>query len=197
MTQRPLERNEQVRWRFLAHVRRFDPDKLVFLDETSIRLGMQREYGYAPVGERVHREYLRNYGLNRTLLSAVSLDGVLPSLLLNGSATREAFEHYLAAMLLPMLSPGQVLVLDNYVIHKRARIETLVREAGCNLMYLPAYSPDLNPIEMMFSKVKTLLAKTAALTLPFLSLAVRKALDAVSLSDIQGFLRASGYELYL
>lgn len=113
----------------------------------------------------MHVEFLRNFGLNRTLLSAVSLDGVLPSFLLDGGLNRPAFEYYLQHMLLPSLTPGQVLVLDNYVVHHGESVEQLAAERGVELLYLPAYSPDLNPIEPMFAKLKAHLKKTAAMTL--------------------------------
>lgn len=192
-TQRPVERNEHHRWSFLRFVRRINPFKLVFLDETSTRLGMRREYGYAPRGERVHSEYLRNFGPNRTLLAAVGLDGVLPSLLIDGGTTGEVFEYYLEHLLLPALRPGQVLVVDNFSAHKGPRVRELVEVAGCGLVYLPSYSPDLNPIEPLFGKLKASLRRAAALTLSALSMAVREALDAVTLFDIQGFFSLLGF----
>ena len=148
---------------------------------------MRREHAYAPKGQRAHAGFLRNFGLNRTLLAAMSLDGVLPSFLVDGGLTRAVFEYYLRDILLPCLTPGQVLVLDNYVVHKGDSIEQLAAERGVELRYLPAYSPDLNPIEPMFWKVKACLKKAAALTLSALSLATKAALDTVTLVDIQGF----------
>ena len=168
-------------------MRRLDPRKLVFLDETSTRLGMRREHAYAPKGQRAYAGFLRNFGLNRTLLAAMSLDGVLPSFLVDGGLNRPVFEYYLRDILLPCLSPGQVLVLDNYVVHKGDSVEQLASERGVELRYLPAYSPDLNPIESMFAKLKAHLRKAAAMTLTGLSLATKAALDAVTLADIQGF----------
>ena len=106
--------------------------------------------------------------------------------------TREVFVYYLQRFLLPVVRPGQVLVLDNYVVHKGTVVRELVREAGCELVFLPSYSPDLNPIEQAFAKIKASLKRAAAVTLETLSVAVRRALDAVSLSDIQGFFRSAG-----
>lgn len=159
----------------------------MLLDETSTRVGMRREHAYAPRGQRVHVEFLRNFGPNRTLLCAVSLDGVLPAFLIDGGLNRPAFEYYLGEMLLPSLAPGQVLVLDNYVVHHGESVEKLAAGREVELVYLPAYSPDLNPIESMFAKLKAHLKKAAAMTLGALSLAVKEALDAVTLPDIQGF----------
>lgn len=159
----------------------------MFQDETSTRLGMRREYGYAPFGQRVHSDFLRNFGLNRTLMCAISLDGVLPSFLVDGGLTRPVFEYYLDELLLPTLHSGQVLVLDNYVVHHGESIEKRAEAAGVELLCLPAYSPDLNPIEPMFAKLKAHLKRAAAMTLDALSRATKTALDAVTLSDLQGF----------
>lgn len=98
--------------------------------------------------------------------------------------------------MLPVLAPGQLLVVDNYVIYKGARMEALVLGAGCALLYLPSYSPDPNPIELLFSKLQAWLRK-ATVRFAGLSLAIGRALDTVSLSDIRGYLSASGYERYL
>jgi transposase len=174
-------------------MRRLDPRKLVFLDETSTRVGMRREHAYAPIGQRAHAGFLRNFGLNRTLLVAISLEGVLPSFLVDGGLTRPVFEYYLRELLLPALTPGRVLVLDNYVVHKGDSVAALAAERGVELRYLPAYSPDLNPIEAMFSKLKAHLRKAAAMTIGALSLATKGALDAVTLTDIQGFYSLLGF----
>ena len=106
---------------------------------------------------------------------------------------RPAFEYYLREMLLPCLRPGQVLVLDNLSVHHGPTVEAMVREAGLELLYLPAHSPDLNPIEPMFAKVKALLKKAPALTLSALSHALREAFDAVTYRDIQGFFTLLGF----
>lgn len=103
------------------------------------------------------------------------------------------FEYYLERMLLPALRPEQVLVLDNYTVHHGPSVERLLTSAGCEVLYLPSYSPDLNPIELMFSKLKAHLNRAAALTLSALLMAIREALDAVSLVDIQGFVSTLGF----
>ena len=165
----------------------------MFIDETSTRLGLQRQYAYGPVGARVHTDFLRNYGPNRTLISAMSLDGVLPGFLLEGGVTMAAFEYYLEHILVPVLRPGQVVVVDNFSAHRGARVMDLVEAAGCEVLYLPSYSPDLNPIEHMFSKLKGYLRMAGAWTFSALSMAVKEALDAVSLVDIQGFFSTLGF----
>lgn len=161
-------------------MRRLDPCKLVFLDETSPRLGMRRDHAYAPVGQRAHEGLLRNLD-NRTLPAAMSLDGVLPCFLVNGGLNRPVFKYPLAEVLLPSLTSGQVLVLDNYAVCRGGSVAMLAAYRGIELRYLPAYSPALNAIEVLFWKVKANLKKPAAL-----SLATKAALEAVSLVDIHG-----------
>lgn len=190
--QRPIERNEHARWQFRALLTGLDPERVVWLDESSAQLGLRREYGLAPVGQRLYGEFLRNHGANRSLLSAMSLNGMLPSLLIDGSATRAVFEHYLEHVLGPYLRPGQMLILDNYSIHHGGRVPEIARKLGIDLLYLPGYSPDLNAIELAFSKLKAHLRKAAALTLEALSQALGEALAAVTLQDIRGFFREVG-----
>ncbi len=165
---------------------------MVFLDETSAQLGLRREQGLAPVGQRLHGDFLRNHGVNRSLLSAMGFDGMLPGFLVDGSATREVFEYYLEFVLGPRLSSGMIVVMDNYSIHKGGRVPEIARGLGIELLYLPGYSPDLNAIELAFSKIKNWLRRAAAVTFEALSMAVRGALDAVSLSDVRGFFREVG-----
>lgn len=163
-----------------------------WLDKSSTQLGLRREYGLAPVGQRLHGEFLRNHGVNRSFLSAMSLEGMLPSLLLEGSASRAVFEHYLERVLGPCLRPGQVLILDNHSIHHGGKVPEIARNLGINLLYLPGYSPDLNATRLAFSKLKAYLRKAAAVTFETLSHAVGEALAAVTLQDIRGFFREVG-----
>ena len=117
---------------------------------------------------------------------------MLPSFLVNGSVTREVFEYYLEFVLGPQLSGGMIVVLDNYSIHKGGRVPEIAQTLGIDLCYLPGYSPDLNAIELAFSKIKVWLRKAAAVTFEALSVAVREALDAVSLADVRAFFREVG-----
>ena len=122
----------------------------------------------------------------------MGFDGMLASFLVDGSATREVFEYYLEFILGPQLARGTMLVMDNYSIHKGGRVPEIAGTLGINLLYLPGYSPDLNAIELAFSKIKNWLRKAAAVTFEALSVAVRVALDAVTLSDVRGFFREVG-----
>lgn len=116
------------------------------------------------MGVRAQAEFVRNFGPNRPLLSSMSVEGVLPSFLVEGGITRMVFEHYLEHMLLPALRPGHVLVLglDNYNVHRGPSVERLVQEAGCEVLYLPSYDPDLNP--MLFSNLEALVRAVTSST---------------------------------
>jgi len=120
-------------------------------------------------------------------------EGMGPCLAVEGPTTREVFEAYLERVLAPSLGPGQVVVMDNLSSHKAARVRELIEERGCELMYLPPYSPDLNPIEEAFAKLKALLRRAGARTREALIEAMGRALEAVTASDTRGFFEHRGY----
>jgi transposase len=132
-------------------------------------------------------------GANITLLASITVDGIGPCLAVEGSTTREVFEAYLEWVLAPQLRPGQVVVMDNLSAHKGSRVRELVKERGCELLYLPPYSPDFNPIEQAFSKVKGLLRRAEARTREALIEAMATALSAVSCRNVRGFFENCGY----
>jgi transposase len=127
------------------------------------------------------------------LLASMSAEGIGPCLAVEGPTTREVFEAYLERVLAPSLRPGQVIVMDNLSSHKGSRVRELIEERGCELMYLPPYSPDLNPIEEAFAKLKALLRRAGARTREALIEAMGRALDAVTASDARGFFEHCGY----
>ncbi len=141
-----------------------DPEQLVFVDEMGANTSLSPLYAYSPVGQRARCAVPRNRGKNTTLLSSMSAGGMGPSLAVDGPADRVVFEAYLERMLLPTLRAGQMIVMDNLSAHKGERVRELIEERGCELLYLPPYSPDLNPIEEAFSKVKGILRKSEART---------------------------------
>ncbi len=118
-----------------------------------------------------------------------------PCLALEGATTREVFEAYLERLLVPALRPGQVVVMDNLSSHKGSRVRQLIEGRGCELMYLPPYSPDLNPIEEAFSKLKALLRSSAARTREALIEAMGAALNAITAQDVRGFFSHRGYRI--
>jgi transposase len=123
----------------------------------------------------------------------MSVEGMGPCLAVEGSTTREVFEAYLERALAPSLRPGQVVVIDNLSSHKGGRVKELIEERGCELMYLPPYSPDLNPIEEAFAKIKALLRNAGARTREALIEAMGRALGALNAKDAHGFFEHRGY----
>jgi transposase len=173
-----------------------DPSRLVFVDESGASTAMDRTHGRAPSGVRVDGPVPHGHWKVITLTAAVRLGGVPESacLTLDGATNAACFEAYVAECLAPTLRPGDVVIMDNLSCHKTAEVARLVGAAGAEVRYLPAYSPDLNPIERLFSKVKAWLRKARARTVAALIAAMGEALRAVRPSDIIGWFRHSGYQ---
>ena len=188
------ERDEWLRaaWRVMLAAR-IDPERLVFVDEMGTNTSLSPIYAWAPKGRRAHCSVPRNRGKNTTLLSSMSLSGMGPSLAVDGPTDREVFEAYVERVLAPTLRAGQVLVMDNLSVHKGERVRELIGHRGCELLYLPPYSPDLNPIEEAFGKIKGLLRKAEARTREALVEAMGRVLSAVSKHDARGFFEHCGY----
>jgi transposase len=166
----------------------------VFVDECSTNTSLAPIYGWSRRGKRVCFEAPRNcWGANITLLSSMTLEGMGPSLAVEGATTKAVFETYVERVLAPTLKPGQIVVMDNLSSHKNSRIRELIEDRGCELLYLPAYSPDLNPIEEAFAKLKALMRRAGARTREALLEAMGRALDAVTASDARGFFEHRGY----
>jgi transposase len=174
-------------------VGRLDPGCLVFVDEMGTHTSLAHLYAYAPVGERAFFKIPRNRGKNTTLLTSLHQGGMGPSMAVEGPTTSRVFETYVERVLAPALRPGQVVVMDNLGAHRPRRIRELIEGRGCDLIYLPAYSPDLNPIEEALSKIKHLLRKIGARTKEALIEAMSRALAAVSAQDVRGFFVRCGY----
>ncbi len=187
------ERDEFLRLLWRTRMGGLDSGCLVFVDEMGVHTSLAPLYAYAPVGERAFYEIPRNRGRNTTLLSSLHSEGMGPSMAVEGATTSGVFETYVERLLAPTLRPGQVVVMDNLGAHRPKRVRELIEARGCELVYLPAYSPDLNPIEEAFSKVKHVLRKIAARTKEALVEAMGAALDAVSAEDARGFFAHCGY----
>lgn len=189
------ERDEFLRaaWRALV-CGEIDAGRLVFVDEMGSNVSLSLLYAWSRRGQRApHAKAPRNWGKNVTLLASITVGGVGPCLAVEGAATRGVLEVYLERVLAPTLEPGQVVVMDNLSAHKGGRVRELLESRGCELLYLPPYSPDLNPIEQAFSKVKGLMRKAEARTRGALVEAMGRALDAVSAQDARGFFGHCGY----
>jgi transposase len=170
-----------------------DLERLVFVDEMGVHTSLAPLYGYSPKGERVHLQVPRNRGRNTTLLASMTLGGMGEKLAVEGSTNREVFEAYVEYALAPTLEAGQVVVMDNLSAHKPARVRELIEERGCELVYLPAYSPDFNPIEEAFSKIKDMLRQAGARTKDALVEVLGEALSAISAQDARGYFEHAGY----
>jgi hypothetical protein len=158
-----VERDEFLRaaWRAMV-IRGIEARRLVFVDECGANISQVPPYAWSRRGLRAHAKAPRNWGKNFTLLSSMSLSGMDPSLAVEGSNTRGVFETCLEEVLGSTLSPGQVVVMDNLSAHKGGRVHEIIEGCGCELIYLPPYSPDLNPNEEAFVKLKSLLRKSGA-----------------------------------
>ena len=170
-----------------------EPERLIFVDECGTHTSLAPIYGYAPRGERLRLSVPRKRGKNTTVLSSMTLSGMGPSLAVEGPTTARVFETYVEEVLVPSLHTGQIVVMDNLGAHRPKRIGQLIERQGCELLYLPAYSPDYNPIEEAFAKLKQLLRKAAARSKEALVEAIGAALSAITTADAKGFFEHAGY----
>ena len=168
-------------------------EQLVFVDETGTNTAMTPRSGWAPRGQRATGHAPRNHGPNVTLVTTLALSGLGPPLVIDGPMTTLAFEAYVAQVLVPSLHAGQIVVLDNLSAHTSQRTRAVIEAAGCTLRFLPAYSPDFNPIEWAFSKLKTWLRQAAARTTETLDAAIAAGLDRITTDDARGWFSGCGY----
>ena len=190
------ERDEEARglWRWLAE--RFDAGRLVFGDECGTHTSMRRLYSRAPKGERAYGKVPRNRGKNTTLIASMTLEGGIgASMISEGATDAKVFKAYVEHFLAPTLEEGQVVVMDRLPAHRKGRVRELIEQRGAELRFLPSYSPDLNPIEEAFSKIKGVLRKAAARTKEALIEAIAQALSAVTPRDAKGWFKHCGYNI--
>lgn len=171
----------------------FDPEQLVFVDETGTHTAFTREYARSPRGQRAFANAPRTRGQTQTLIAAMSLEGVVADLVMPGGTSGEVFEAFVGDVLVPNLKPGSVVVLDNLAAHKRARVRMLIEAAGCWLVFLPAYSPDFNPIESLFAWLKARLRSLGARSLDALFEGIGVAHRVVSRVLARAWFAGCGY----
>ncbi len=174
-------------------MREREANRLVFLDECGSNIALTPVYARAPRGQRAKGSVPRNRGKNTTLIASLTLEGIGASMIIEGAANTQAFEAYVEHILVPSLHMGQTVVMDNLRAHKGARVRQLIEEKECQVLFLPAYSPDFSPIEETFSKVKSFLRRTGARTREELEEAIGQALLTVTAQDAQGWFRHCGY----
>ncbi len=167
----------------------------MFVDECGSNVGLAPLRARAPKGERAFGKAPRNRGKNTTLLASMSAGGMGPSLAVEGGTTKAVFEGYVELVLAPSLCPGQVVVMDNLSAHRGEVVRELVEARGCEVLFLPSYSPDFSPIEEAFSKLKALLRREKARTKEALVEALGRALDAITLKDARGWFAHCGYAI--
>lgn len=172
-----------------------EADDLLFLDETSTQLAMTRPCARAPRGERVVDRVPRNHGENLTCLAVLGPAGVRAPLVFPGALDGPIFAQWVREWLVPELHPGQTVILDNLSVHKNAAARQAIEAVGCQLRFLPAYSPDFNPIELIFAKVKTVVRRAAARTFTGLVDALDAAFSSVTEADARACFRHCGYSL--
>jgi transposase len=187
------ERDEQARAEFRARMAGVDPARLVFLDETGTTTAMARRRARAPRGQRAHSRVPRNRGVVTTLIAALHLAGMTAAMTVEGATSGAVFDAYVIGVLVPVLRPGQIVVADNVAAHKSCRARAAIEAAGCRLVFLPAYSPDLNPIEEAFAKLKALLRAAATRSREALDAAIAAAMHAVTPADAAGWFAHAGY----
>lgn len=176
-------------------VSQIDLPQLVFLDESGVTTEMTRRYGRASRGERVREGAPAGHWHTLTLLGAISLDGLVATMTIESPTDSDVFLTYVEQVLCPRLRPGQVVVMDNLSAHKNPSVRERIEQAGARVLYLPPYSPDFNPIEQCWSKIKQLLRTAKARTAPALEQAVAEAIAAVTPDNAAAWFAHCGYAL--
>ena len=172
---------------------RIDPTRLVFIDETWAKTNMTRTHGWAPRGERLVAKIPHGHWNTTTFLAALRHDSIAAPCLFDGPINGELFLAYVEQVLLPTLKPGDIVILDNLASHKGKAIRQVIRAVEAKLIFLPKYSPDLNPIEQAFAKVKTLLRKAEARTFEAISTAIASSLDRFTPQECANYFENAGY----
>jgi transposase len=189
------ERDEAARAAWREALAGRDPRQFVVVDESGTHTSLTRLYGWAPHDRRALGQVPRNHGKNTTLVAALTPHGLQTPWAVEGAMDTLAFERSVQEVLGPTLRPGQVVILDNLSVHKAAGIRTAIAERQCELLFLPAYSPDFTPIEQAFSKIKAVLRGLGARTREALLEAVRQAVTAITAEDAAGWFAHVGYSL--
>ncbi len=166
----------------------------MFVDESWASTNMARRYGRCLRGERLRMAVPHGHWKTTTLIAGMRSSGVVAPLVIDSPVNRVIFEAWVAQALVPELQPGDIVVMDNLSSHKGPAVQAMIETAGAQLLYLPPYSPDFNPIENLFAKVKALLRKEAARTIDTLWAAIGRILDVVTPQECQNMFASAGYD---
>jgi transposase len=188
---RPDVARKRLRWR--THQSRLDPARLVFIDETWAKTNMTRLRGWAPRGHKLLAKVPQGHWRTLTFLAALRCDRIDAPCVLDGPVNGASFLSYVEQVLVPTLSQGDIVIMDNLGSHKGKAVRRAIRTAGARLFFLPQYSPDLNPIEQVFAKLKTLLRKAAERTVEATWKRIGTLLDAFKPQECANYLRNAGY----
>jgi transposase len=189
---RPDVARRRAQW--LRYRHRIDPSRWVFIDETWTKTNMAPLRGWAPCGERLKAKVPHGRWKTMTFLAALRLDRVEAPWLIDGPINGERFRLYVEKVLLPTLHPGDIVVIDNLGSHRGKAIRRLIRAVGAKLFFLPKYSPDLNPIEQLFAKLKHWLRKAAGRSVDAVCNAIGQTLDTVTAIECRNYFANAGYE---
>jgi transposase len=192
-TERDTEANQKARENYKIDITQVKPEDLVFLDESGVNIAMTRLYGRAPKGQRAFGSVPKNWDKNVTILGAMSLSGLIATMSIQSATDTPVFQTFVERVLIPQLWPGAVVVMDNLAVHKVKRVREAIEAAGARVVYLPSYSPDLNPIENCWSKLKTYLRKRGTRTYEALDNALSEAIEEISSKDAIGWFKHCGY----
>jgi transposase len=184
---------QELRQNWYQHFEGIDPDRLVFLDESGASSNMTRLRGRALEGQRLVGKVPHGHWKITTMISAIGLRGAFAGALFDCPTDREVFAAYVEQVLVRSLRCGDIVVMDNLQPHKSPRVRPAIEKVGASVLYLPPYSPDMNPIENMWSKVKQHLRSAAARTVEALWTAIAEAFQTITLTDCQGFFQNCGY----
>lgn len=182
------------RAQWMAYQNRVDPSRLVFIDETWTKTNMAPFYGWAPRGQRLKAKVPHRRWKTMTFLAALRHDHISAPWLIDGPINGERFQLYVEKVLVPSLQPGDIVVMDNLGSHRGKAVRRAIRQAGAKLFFLPKYSPDLNPIEQFFSKLKHWLRKAAERTKDAVCNAIGHILDTVTAAECSNYFTNAGYE---
>ena len=171
-----------------------DPERLVFIDETWASTNMARSHGRALRGQRLRVGIPRGHWKTTTFVAGLTMRGMVAPFVLDGPINRHAFETYVEKVLAPQLRSGDVVIMDNLSSHKGPRVHKMIEATGASLLYLPPYSPDFNPIENAFSKLKAMLRKAAERTVDGLWNAIGRIIDTFTSVECENYFAAAGYD---
>jgi transposase len=178
-------------WR--NHQGRLDPKRLVFLDETGAKTNMTRTHGRCPKGKRLVAKVPHGRWMTLTFMAALRVDRIIAPFVIDRATNGRNFLAYIQQVLVPTLQPGDIVIMDNLRCHKGQAVRQAIRAAGAKLFFLPPYSPDLNPIEQVFAKLKALLRKAAERTVEATWKRIGSLLDAFTPQECANYLVNSGY----